>query len=117
MNWFTELHTVHGDNKQWKLTEDFHYRGNYRTWSVPKGFETDLDSVPRIPIIYAMFKGRTTKAAVIHDWMYVTDQGKFLADAVFLEAMKAEGLKPWFRWPIYLAVTLFGWPIYLRKDR
>ena len=112
---FTRLNLRHTGASEWTLVKDFRFFAPGKTWVVPEGFKTDLDSVPRVPVVYALFKGRTTKAAVIHDWMYVTNKGKFLADKTFLEAMKAEGL-PWYhRWPIYIAVTLFGWPIYRRK--
>ena len=113
---FTDLHLRHIGSGQWLLVSDFHFRAEHRVWVVPGGFKTDLDSVPRVPLVYALFKGRATKAAVVHDWMYATRQGKMLADKVFLEAMKAEGLPFRHRWPIYLAVSFFGWGVYLRRS-
>lgn len=117
MKRFTDLHLRYGARKDWLLVDDFHFQGDSRVWVVPAGFQTDLDSVPRIPGLYAMFKGRSVKAAIVHDWLYATQQGKLLADKVFLEAMKHEGLSRRHRWPIYLAVVLFGWSIYAGKTK
>jgi len=82
------------------------------TVEVPAGYSTDLDSVPRIPFVYAWLKGQATKSAVIHDWLYFNKHDRKEADKIFLEAMKEEGVAVWRRWPIYLAVRAFGWLAY-----
>jgi len=79
---------------------------------VPKGYSTDLDSVPRVPFVHAWLKGRTTKSAIIHDWLYDNKHDRAEADKIFLEAMKDEGVPAWRRMPIYLAVRSFGWLAY-----
>jgi len=83
---------------------------------VPKGFVTDIDSVPRIPGVYALYKGHATYSAVVHDWLYEQGRGKIAADRTFLAAMKHEGLPIWRRWPIFLGVAIFGWLIYKEKS-
>lgn len=109
---FTTLHYTPTDEGKYRLTADFHYNGDDRVWTVPAGFVTDLDSVFRIPVIYALFKGRTTRAAVFHDWWWRTQEPKALSDKRFLTAMKHEGVRWYFRYPIYLAVALLGGRIY-----
>jgi hypothetical protein len=79
---------------------------------VPAGFVTDLDSVPRIPVIHTIFKGRAVESSVIHDFYYRTGQTRSYADAVFLRAMQAEGVRRRYRYPIYWAVRLFGRPLH-----
>lgn len=37
---------------------------------VPEGFITDLASIPRIPILYALLGGLGNAAAVVHDFLY-----------------------------------------------
>jgi len=37
---------------------------------VPKGFETDLASVPRLPIVYLIWGDRAHREAVLHDYCY-----------------------------------------------
>jgi hypothetical protein len=80
--------------------------------AVPAGYSTDLDSVPRIPVAYAWLKGRATKSAVVHDWLYYNKYDRKKADKIFLNAMKDEGVAAWRRWPIYSAVRAFGWLAY-----
>lgn len=100
-------------NKRWVLTKPIAYTTDDGwTVEVPAGYSTDLDSVPRIPIAYAWLKGRATKAAVIHDWLYYNKHNRKQADRIFLEAMKDEGVASWRRVPIYLAVRAFGWLAY-----
>lgn len=54
------------------LTEDLVYRSNTlnTTIIVPKGFVTDLASMPRIPILYALLGDLAHAAAVLHDFLY-----------------------------------------------
>ena len=78
--------------------------------NIPQGFKTNLDSVPRIPIIYTWLKNRTMAAAAIHDWMYM-HSSRFtqkMADDYFLLLMELEGVRARYRYPIYWGVRLFG---------
>nr|WP_324259036.1 DUF1353 domain-containing protein [Cellvibrio fontiphilus] len=83
---------------------------------VPKGFITDLDSVPRIPIFYLVFKGRTTKAAIVHDFLYTHGTNRKEADKTFLELMELERVRRRYRVPIYWAVRIFGGSRYNKKQ-
>jgi len=88
---------------------------------VPKGFETDLASIPRWFAPFGFTKlGRYDKAAVVHDWLYRSiastskdpltyTMSRFLADAIFREAMMTLGVETWRRVLMYYAVRLFGW--------
>lgn len=100
---------------QWRLTLPLMYFHRSGTIVVPSGFETDLDSVPRIPGVYAAFKGRAVKSAVVHDYLYESQRGKAFADRIFLDAMRHEGVPARWRYPIYWAVVMFGGCIYSRK--
>jgi len=87
---------------------------------VPRGFETDFASVPRIPFIYAAWGDKAHREAVIHDYLYRKDSKPVVsfhaANRVFLEAMK-DRAKPWaVRWPMYLAVEMFGRSSYHKKS-
>lgn len=105
-----------GDGR-WKLTQSLTYKSDGRSYTAPQGFETDLDSVPRIPILHAWLNSRATKSAVIHDTLYWRREDRKHADEVFLSAMKTEGVQPWRRFPIYWAVRSFGWLAYRRHRR
>lgn len=77
--------------------------------TVPKGYQTDFASTPRVPFIYSMFGNKAHREAVIHDFLYSTHQvKKSKADKIFLEAMKLMGKSWWVREPMYLAVKWFG---------
>lgn len=97
---------------KFQLLKQFEF-GNF---VVPVGFETDLDSVPRIPVFYMVFKGRTRKAAVVHDFLYSTGHGRKDADDAFLRLMELEGVRRRYRLPIYAAVRIFGGSRFKKKS-
>lgn len=102
-------------DRKWRLTKPLMYFHPTHTIVVPSGFITDLDSVPRVPVVYAAFKGRAVRSAVVHDYLYESQKGKAYADRMFLDAMGHEGVAARWRYPIYWAVVLFGGSIYARK--
>lgn len=76
---------------------------------VPAGFTTDFASVPRFPLVYAVAGNTAHKAAVVHDYLYQNGIGtKYVADRIFLEAMKVSGIPLWRRQLMYLAVRVGG---------
>ena len=79
------------------------------TVRVPAGFETDLASVPRLLRWLFPPDGPWLSAAVLHDFLYGLEGcSRFLADALFREAMA--GLKVTWKQRVimYYAVRLFG---------
>lgn len=84
--------------------------------TVPTGFITDLDSVPRIPVFYMVLKGRTTKAAIVHDFLYTNGTDREAADKTFLQLMELERVRRRYRLPIYWAVRIFGGSRYSKKQ-
>lgn len=96
-----------------ELTEPFEYHvGEFpseQVITVPKGFVTDLASVPRA--FWPVFPphGEYAKAAVVHDYLYrFPSTSREFADSVFDEAMGVLGVASWKRWLITTAVRLFG---------
>lgn len=101
-------------DRNWRLVAPFltQVTGDENTWiEVPKGFETDFASVPRLPIIYSLFGNRAQKPAVLHDYLYShggMEKDKEFADEVFFAAMETNG-NPWYqRYLMYAAVRMFG---------
>lgn len=86
---------------------------------IPTGFQTDLASVPRIPIAYEAFGGRAHREAVLHDFLYRIDSQPVVsfmtANRVFLEAMKARGKSFFVRRGMFLGVCIGGYFSYHRK--
>lgn len=80
---------------------------------VPRGFVTDLASVPRLPVLYALDGGKAIKAAVLHDWLYDSAMyPRAMADAIFREAMEVSGVGFYRRWRFWMGVRLDGWRHY-----
>lgn len=100
---------IHG-RAIWKLNSDLRFKLNDRiTIIVPKGFETDLASVPRIPLVFMLWGDRVHREAVLHDYLYRKDSLSFVtracADNIFKIAMKRKN--PFYVYePIYWGVRL-----------
>lgn len=99
------------DGRRWRVESPFAYRTSWhRQFTVPRGFVTDLASVPRVFWNILPPFGRYTEAAVLHDWLYRThrvprpDADQLLRDA--MELGRVPGLT---RALIYYAVRWFGW--------
>lgn len=81
---------------------------NWEDVSIPAGFITDLDSVPRIPFVYALIKGRARISAIIHDYLCVySNLTQKEIDKVFKKAMKAEGVDWLYKNLIYYSTRLY----------
>lgn len=96
----------------WELVEPYKFNG----FTVPKGFRTDFDSIPRLPVVFETFKGRARTAALIHDYLYSINFDRYEADRVFLRMMVAEGIRLRFALPIFWGVRLFGWIFHGKKN-
>jgi hypothetical protein len=87
----------------WRLESVLRYGGIV----VPVNFETDLASVPRIPIIFMLWGDRVHKEAVLHDYLYRKNSVPFVtkdqADSIFKYAMKRKNPAYVYE-PIYLGV-------------
>ena len=102
-----------------KLLRGFvYYRSATDLIEVPAGFETDFASVPRV--LWSLFPpiGLYAKAAVVHDYLYVTHAvDRRTADDILLEACEALGVPMLTRKLLYLAVRIFGAAGWRRKGR
>ncbi len=103
-----------GGRSLWDLEGNFRYITLAGvTILVPKGFVTDLASVPRFAAGIIPPDGPWVMAAIIHDYLYATQglAGVFTrsqADDIFREAMKDLGVNKVRRNVIYAAVRVGG---------
>jgi hypothetical protein len=84
---------------------------------VAVGFQTDFASIPRL--FWSIFPkwGKYGNAAVIHDWLYWTqERPRKLADDILIEAMGVLGVGAITRYMIYLSVRVFGWFAWVRNQ-
>lgn len=79
--------------------------------TVKEGFITDWASVPRLFWRIIPARGKYNKAAILHDWLYVTQPSwcsRKEADQIFRAAMKHLGVETWKRNAMYMAVRVGG---------
>jgi hypothetical protein len=102
------------DDKERELISDFIYLSDtVGIVFVPKGFKTDYASVPRVLWSILPPTGKYTKAAVVHDYLYISKEfPREVADYVFLEAMVALGVNPIIRYSMWLGVRVGGWVVW-----
>lgn len=99
------------DSGQWILTAALIYQSDVAkcTIIVPRGFQSDLASVPRLPVIYTLTGGVATAAAVVHDYLYSSQMvSRKTADAVLREASEVIGVNWFQRWLMWAGVRLGG---------
>jgi hypothetical protein len=105
-------------NNGWEVIEDFGYTSELlnKDIIVPKGYFTDLASVPRLMRwIVPVANAKNRKAAVVHDYLcthgveleIVSNQKQ--ADLVFREALGASGLGKFKSGAMYYPVRTFQW--------
>ena len=84
--------------------------GSGDTITVPEGFITDFASIPKgVRWIIGGPLGKYSKAAVIHDFLFATQQRSFReTNKIFLEGMKVLGVPWWRRTILYSAVATGG---------
>lgn len=109
------LLTTNGDGLYW-LTRplNFYDAATLTHVHVPRGFATDLASVPRLFWNLLAPTGLYARAAVIHDFLYRTEGlhgevSRAQSDRIFRLVMQLSGVPGLERWIIFSAVRLFGW--------
>ncbi len=85
---------------------------------VPKGFVTDLASIPWFARWLISKVGRSAQAGVLHDWCYFKQLfPRKQCDDIFIEAMEVLGVPKWKRVAMHRSVRLFGFISWGRKDK
>lgn len=85
-------------------------RSNGDKLIVPRGYITDLASIPSPLRAVFDINGLMRAPAVLHDWLYSSQRySRAGCDAVFLEALEARGVSKTERYAIYSGVRAFGW--------
>lgn len=111
----TELCTEDLDDTYARLTKVLVYKSDLLDFiiRIPVGFITDFSSVPRVPIAYWFWGGRSHKEAVLHDFLYRIDSipvvSFSIANKVFKEAMESRGKSFFVRWPMFVGTVVGGW--------
>src|SRR5262245_10385175 len=86
--------------------------------TVPRGFVTDLASVPRLFWVLISPAGRHGHAAILHDWLYwIQTVSRHAADHVLDLAMKDVAVPTITRSVIFSAVRAFGGTAWMTNER
>jgi len=116
-----DIHEI-DDDCLWVLDSPLIYRSDIPQVGVvlvPVGFYTDFASVPRVPLAYMFFGGKSHRESVIHDYLYRCDSvpvvERSVADSVFKEAMDCRGKGFFTRYAMFAGVRLGGWTAYHQK--
>lgn len=100
----------------WELHEMLSWCNGIYTVVVPKGFQCDFASVPRLPVAYLLVGGMGEIAGTVHDYLYregatVNFCGepnyplfRVEADEIFHHILGEEGVSWWKRKAMYHAV-------------
>jgi hypothetical protein len=114
IRFLTELKLVVLMDNKFRLTSPFLVSiDSKETIKVPEGFETDLASVPRLPIVYLAVGNTGHKAAVLHDWLYATNYfNRAKCDLLFYHALRESGIGYLNAQAMYLGVRVGGGKAY-----
>jgi hypothetical protein len=82
-----------------------------KTYVIPKDFETDLASIPRVlwPIFAPQYSGFVAPA-ILHDYLYRCNNNitRLHADEILYSALITENVSPFTASKFYIGVRLFG---------
>lgn len=96
----------------WALAAPLVWKDASGTILVPKGFITDLASIPRVlrGLPPLDVDGLSRRPGVLHDWAYAArrEQGKDAADLLLRDGLIAEGASEVEAEAYYRAVWMFG---------
>jgi hypothetical protein len=94
---------------------DIQFSVNEILFIIPKGFETDLASIPKIawPIM-APAHSSLIRPAIIHDWFYrkTCEFTRLETDLIFYHMLRNDGVSYLKASAMYYAVRWFGWNYY-----
>jgi len=113
------------DRREWIVLRDLVWRlhvdgaqigvpdPQLREITVPRGFITDLASIPPPFRNLLDINGPSRRPAVLHDWLYCSQPcSRAEADRLFRFALATEGVGPFARQTYYCGVRLGGWRYY-----
>lgn len=100
----------------WVLTDPLIWAEGNFTIIVPKGFRTDLASIPFVFRWLLNQNGGSRRPAVVHDWLYRNHiMSRKEADALFLRALKYEEVNRVGAWLYWAGVRVGGWLPYGKR--
>ncbi len=115
---FIEIPALYiGKPGEWILAGQMVYKlDDGRLIVLPKGFISDLATIPWLITFLIRRNGANRLAAILHDWLYSNlDEYPYTraqADSLFRQAMAWTSVPAWERWLIWLGVRVGGWAFF-----
>lgn len=108
-----EVHEEDEMGNVYTLQEGIKIRWNGKRLYVPKGFESDGASVPRIfwRLVFPPGDSTALRAAFLHDYIYRNHPEGWTkedADQMFYDVLLRDGMPKWRAYIAYTGVKLFG---------
>lgn len=103
------------ENGKFELVNELRASTPYGLIAVPKGFITDLASVPWIAQIIIPKIGKQNRSSIIHDYLYQTGNingnkiTRKIADKIYLGLMQSRKVPKWNRNTQYSGLRVGGW--------
>jgi len=105
-------------NYHYKTCNKIQFSIDGTQYYIPKNFETDLATIPRIawPILSPAHSS-LIKAAIVHDWFYskTCDFSRLETDLIFYDMLRDDDVSAFRAGVMYYAVRWFGY-IYYNED-
>ena len=102
---------------EWVVESELAYFHEGERITVPKGFITDLASIPKILRNILNVNGKSRKPAVLHDFLYCSKIfEREIADYIFYKALLSEGMNSFMARMYWAAVRSAGWIYYNKRD-
>ena len=116
----TDLEVRAVSDKVWVLIRPLIYQSDSAGLIVvPGNFHTDLASVPRVPLIFTLWGGRSHHESVLHDYLYRYDcpvkVSYSQANYVFYEAATVRKKSWYIKCPMYAGVVIGGWTAWKKR--
>lgn len=114
MSDFSDSLVLEPDGGKWVTTQPLVFEigvvGSGLDVTVPSGFRTDLGTIPGVfRVLVKSSDPRIAASFVVHDYLCVVKGfDRWMADAVFLEAMDVTGVSWWRRMILWTGVRLFA---------
>ena len=98
-------------NYQYKTCHDIQFSINKAPFYIPKGFTTDLASIPRVAWPFmSPAHSSLMRPAIVHDWFYrmTCDFNRKEIDLIFYNMLLNDGITPFRAGLMYMSVRAFG---------
>lgn len=100
---------------RYQVCSDILFTIDGEVFTIPKGFESDLASIPRIAWSYmSPAHSSLMRASIVHDWFYrmSCDFDRYQTDVIFYHMLRNDGVSLVTANILFYAVRLFGWNSY-----